>query len=435
VTPPSIDRTTIPPKGVTTAYDPLAGTISGAALLEDEQKTLLARQELAREAEAKRRAAELEAEARRREAEAEEQKRKAEEDKRDAERKHLEELVAQQTKALEEKLTQLASTMSPKTTAVTEAESTQVQRGSATVSENSFPRVPSVSSQFDASFVPRKRSFLPLILIVLLVLLVGGAAGTYLILKSRTIATAEPGKTSDGSNEAPVKAAMVDIPGGTFQMGRNGSLPQEAPAHTVTVQSFSMDKTEVTNAEYAQFVKLTNHQPPEHWGGIKPPVGEDLFPVSNVTYDDAVAFAAWRSKRDGVTYRLPTEEEWEFAARNGDKDNLYPWGNSWETGRAATQEAGVGKAQVVGSFRDGGNRWGVQDLMGNVWEFTSTRASVYSGNAAKLPEQVKDWIVVRGGSFQSQAKGERPVSGTLRDWVAPNYKHITLGFRLVKSGS
>jgi formylglycine-generating enzyme required for sulfatase activity len=196
-----------------------------------------------------------------------------------------------------------------------------------------------------------------------------------------------------------------------------------------------MDKTEVTNAEYAQFVREANHPPPEQWGGIKPVVGEELVPVSNVTYDDAVAFAGWRSKRDKVTYRLPTEEEWEYAARNGDKDNLYPWGNTVQAGRAATQEAGVGKAQGVGSYREGGNRWGIQDLLGNVWEWTSSKASVYKGNPAQLPDQLKDWIVVRGGSFQSQFKGERPISSIYRDWVAPNYKNITLGFRLVKSTS
>src|SRR5438874_4140331 len=155
-------------------------------------------------------------------------------------------------------------------------------------------------------------------------------------------------------------------------MGRNDGPPTEAPAHPATVTPFFMDKTEVTNAEYAHFVRESNHAPPESWGGIKPPVGQELLPVANVSYDDAIAFAAWRSKRDGVTYRLPTEEEWEFAARNGEKDNLYPWGNSWEAGRAAIQESGVGAPQAVGTYPQGMNRWGVIDLCGNVWEWTSS---------------------------------------------------------------
>src|SRR5207237_519184 len=86
---------------------------------------------------------------------------------------------------------------------------------------------------------------------------------------------------------------------------------------------------EVTNLEYAQFVKQTGHAPPPQWGGNRPPAGDEPLPVSNVTYDDAVAFAEWRSQRDGVKYRLPTEEEWEFAARNGDQANLYPRRRLW----------------------------------------------------------------------------------------------------------
>jgi serine/threonine-protein kinase len=232
-----------------------------------------------------------------------------------------------------------------------------------------------------------------------------------------------------------IKPDLVAIAGGTFQVGRNDGPPTEAPAHAATVDSFAMDKTEVTNAEYAQFVRDSNHAPPEPWGGIKPPVGQELLPVSNVSYEDALAFAEWRSKRDGVTYRLPNEEEWEYAARNGDKDNLYPWGNQWLAGRAATQESGVGAAQPVGSYAQGMNRWGVVDLLGNVWEWTSTKASIYKGNPAQLPAQHKDWIVIRGGCYVTPTKGDLPVSGTLRTWFAPNYKNQVLGFRLVKSGS
>ena len=427
------EGSTMAQKGSNTAFDPLAGTISAASLLEDETKIRAAQEELAREAEARRKLADDE---RKLKAEEEERKRKAEEEQRDEERRRLEDLVAKQTKVIEEKLTQLAATMSPKTTAVADVEATQVQRVGTATGDNSFPGTSAHPfSKMDVSLVPQKKSSLPLVIALLLVLLVGGGVGGYLLLRTKTPPSSGPGTNTPEGPEVTVKPELIEIPRGTFQMGRNGSLPQESPAHAVTVNGFSMDKTEVTNAEYAQFVREANHRPPEQWGSIKPPVGEDLLPVSNVSYDDALAFAEWRSKRDHVTYRLPTEEEWEYAARNGDKNNLYPWGNQWLPSRAATQEAGLGKAQAVGSYREGGNQWGIQDLMGNVWEFTSSKASVYQGNAAQLPPQLKDWIVVRGGSFQSQSKGDRPVSGTLRDWVAPNYKNITLGFRLVKSSS
>ncbi len=423
---PSPASETVPPGG-TTAFDPHAGTISAASLAEEDHKTLFAQRELAREAAAKKKFAEEE-----------EKKRLEEEAEKQKERKQLEEIVAAQTKVLEEKLTQLASTMTPKpgATGAIDPESTQIQRAGMTTggdvsfpgtSAHPFPRV-------DVGLPPKKSPVLPIVLVVLLVLLIGGGVGGYLLLKSKNNGTTGPGRTND-PGEVPIKADLIDIPSGTFQMGKNGGLPQESPAHSVALNAFSMDKTEVTNAEYAQFVRDASYRPPEQWGGIKPPVGEDSLPVSNITYDDALAFAAWRSKRDKVTYRLPTDEEWEYAARNGDKDNLYPWGNTWQSGRSATVEAGVGKAQPVGSYREGGNQWGVQDLIGNVWEFTSSKASVYPGNPAKLPEQLKEWTVVRGGSFQSQTKGDKPISSTYRDWVAPNYKSITLGFRLVKASS
>ena len=280
-----------------------------------------------------------------------------------------------------------------------------------------------------------KRAFLPLILIVGLLVLVA-ASSLFLSFRARLGVAPRPAKPDNPQSNArqPYQAAtkpdMVVVPGGTFKMGRDDGLPTEGPSHTVTVQDFLLDKTEVTNAEYAQFVNETSHAPPEHWRNVKAPLGQELLPVSNVTYDEAIAFAEWRSKRDGVTYRLPTEEEWEYAARNGDKDNLYPWGNTWEPDRAVTQEAGVDKEQPVGTYPEGRNQWGVYDLIGNVWEWTSTRASLYPGSPSKLPERFKDWIVARGGSYGSPTSR---VSGTMRDWFAPNYKNPVLGFRLARS--
>jgi serine/threonine protein kinase/formylglycine-generating enzyme required for sulfatase activity len=427
---PAPAHETTPPKGTTTAFDPLAGTISAASLVEEEQKTLFAQRTLAREAAAKQKFAEEEEQKRK----AAEQKRQDEESARgEKERKQLEEIVAAQTKVLEEKLTQLASTMSPRGPAAGEAEATQLQSPGVITAGNSFagtaaqpfPRV-------DVGLAPPKRSALPIVLVILLVVLIGGGIGGYLILKGMRPAPSGPTKPPNAPADTPIKPDLVEITGGTFQMGRNDSLPTEGPAHAVTVNNFEMDKTEVTNAEYAQFVRQTNHAPPEQWGSVKPAAGQELLPVSNVSYDDAVAFAEWRSKRDGVTYRLPTEEEWEYAARNGDKDNLYPWGNAWQPGRAATLEAGVGREQPVGTYPTGGNRWGALDLIGNLWEWTSSKASVYKGNSLQLPAQYKDWIVARGGSYSSPSN---KVSGTMRDWFAPNYKNPVLGFRLVKTSS
>jgi formylglycine-generating enzyme required for sulfatase activity len=421
--PPPQENATMSVKGSTTAFDPLAGTISAASLLEEDQKSLYAQRELAREAEARRKHVDDE----------ERQKRKAEEVDRDAERRHLEELVAKQTKVLEEKLTQLASTMSPKAPAGVDPEATHFQQPGMATADNSLAGNAQSFPQIGISLVPKKKSSLPLILGLSLVLLIAAVAGGYFLLKPKVVTPAGPPKPPPQSGpEVVYKPDLVAISGGAFQMGRNDSLPTEAPAHQVKISAFSMDKNEVTNAEYARFVKEANYTPPQQWGSITAPVGQELLPVSNITYQDAVAFADWRSKRDGATYRLPTEEEWEYAARNGEKDNLYPWGNAWAPGRAATQEAGVGREQPVGTYPQGGNSWGVQDLIGNVWEWTSSKASLYPGSSLKLPPQNADWIVARGGSYSSEAN---KVSATMRDWFAPNYKNPVLGFRLVKAGS
>ncbi|HEX8775305.1 MAG TPA: SUMF1/EgtB/PvdO family nonheme iron enzyme, partial [Pyrinomonadaceae bacterium] len=190
--------------------------------------------------------------------------------------------------------------------------------------------------------------------------------------------------------------------------------------------------TEVTNAEYAEFVNETKRTPPQHWPGGKVLSGQEQWPVNNVSIDDAKAFAAWRSKRDGVTYRLPTEEEWEYAARNGDQTNLYPWGNSWANDSAIVKMA---SPQEVGSRPGGKNRWGVVDLIGNVWEWTSSKASLYPGSTRTVAEQDKDSYVMRGGSYASDPSGERAITATFRDWVPASTKHTTLGFRLVRAGS
>jgi eukaryotic-like serine/threonine-protein kinase len=276
--------------------------------------------------------------------------------------------------------------------------------------------------------LPSKRKFGPTVAIAaaVMVLLVAGAAiGGYFYFSSKP-PVVDP--------EPPIgKPELMAIVGGTFEMGRNAGPPQETPAHSVRVGSFFMDKTEVTNAEYALFVQETKHAPPVNWAGTTPPSGQEMRPVVTVSLDDANAFAAWRSRRDKAVYRLPTEEEWEYAARNGTNSDLYPWGPEWKERAAVLKEA---TPALVGSLPDGKNKWGVVDLIGNVWEWTSSRVSVYPGNPVVIPDSTKEWVTIRGGCHVSDpTRTDSPVSSCMREFVHAETKTTLLGFRLVRIGS
>ena len=190
-------------------------------------------------------------------------------------------------------------------------------------------------------FSPKRKGPPPLLLIgaaVMVLVLAGVGIGAYFMFGPRAVVDG-PQPTPSPAASPKKKAELLAIDGGTFLMGRKTGPPQETPAHAVTVQPFLMDPTEVSNTEYADFVREKNHTAPSHWIGNKPPFGQEIWPVVNVSFDDAMAFAAWRSKRDGAAYRLPTEEEWEYAARNGERSDLYPWGPEWQDGAAVLKDA------------------------------------------------------------------------------------------------
>ncbi|MCD9185217.1 MAG: SUMF1/EgtB/PvdO family nonheme iron enzyme [Pyrinomonadaceae bacterium] len=287
---------------------------------------------------------------------------------------------------------------------------------------------------------PKKSGFSPVLLGIigiagLFILVIGGFTGAYLLgLIGKPIVTGNNTTPTPGSSPILTnipKAEMVKITGGTFKMGRNDGEPKEHPEHNVTVKDFWMDKTEVTNEEYLAFITETNHPAPNHWVEGKPVQGTERFPVRFVSFDDAETFAKWRSTRDGVTYRLPSEEEWEYAARNGSKNNLYPWGDKFEDANTVMNIADSEPA-IVGSKPNGRNMWGVVDLIGNVWEWTSTEIAPYPGNGGEVPKTTEKKIVVRGGSaHENPAKIN--ITSTYRADVFVKQKEKTLGFRLVRS--
>jgi formylglycine-generating enzyme required for sulfatase activity/serine/threonine protein kinase len=417
-------------------------TITNEALQRElEAKERFARQALASDAE----------ERTRRLREETAKQRKEREEREEQERQHKEQLarVAKQAEELEQKLSRLATSMAPPGAAVVDPDLTQVQQRTMPIQRIGDNTVVGSGGTWQQSaatmtggFAGQKKS--PALIIgiaIVLIVLAGAGVGGYMILRPKPAVIANTdSNTNNGTNNSgpntPVafKAEFIEIPGGTFQMGRNDGPPKDRPAHALTVKTFLLEKTEVTAHEYAEFVQETNHPAPENFRNGKPVFGQELWPVTNVSVDDAKAFAEWRSKRDGVTYRLPTDEEWEYAARGGDQDLLYPWGNDWVEGRAVVNQA---FPKSVGSMPEGKNRWGVLDMYGNVWEWTSTKMTLYPGNnLVEYPPHISSWIVKRGGSFTSIPNDkENPITNTFRDFAPATTKHPTIGFRLARDAN
>jgi formylglycine-generating enzyme required for sulfatase activity len=154
------------------------------------------------------------------------------------------------------------------------------------------------------------------------------------------------------------------------------------------------------------------------------------MPVRFVNADDVKAFAAWRSKRDGVEYRLPTEEEWEFAARNGAKGNLYPWGDKFDP-QCAVIDQSSNDPTVVGS-KSCADAWGVLDLIGNVFEWTSSEPSLYPGSTGEVRPLSEPHLMLRGGAAIYKSTGNNAITSTFRVAVPANTRRAEIGFRLVK---
>jgi formylglycine-generating enzyme required for sulfatase activity len=196
---------------------------------------------------------------------------------------------------------------------------------------------------------------------------------------------------SDAAKKNEPPAGMVYAPGGEFMMGSNAGDEFSGPAHKVSVQPFYIDLTEVTNEEYKKFTDAAQYKTPPDWKNGAFPEGKAKLPVTGVDWDAANAYAKWAGKR------LPSEEEWEYAARGTD-ERQYPWGNEWkkEFANADKQTSGMSES---GKFA-GKSPLGLLDMSGNAWEWTATDAKAYP-NGKMLPNESIEPKIIRGGYFGS----------------------------------
>ncbi|MCD6170537.1 MAG: formylglycine-generating enzyme family protein [Candidatus Latescibacteria bacterium] len=238
---------------------------------------------------------------------------------------------------------------------------------------------------------------------------------------------------------------MVLVPAGEFIMGSppGRGYPDEYPQRVVYVNAFYIDKYEVTNRQFKEFIDSTGYvtdAEKEGWGWVGKSIGDSIewkkvegacwkapegpgsdisdrmdCPVVQVSWNDAVAYCHWKGKR------LPSETEWEKAAR-GTEGRIWPWGNTWAPKRCNSREAGLFTPVSVGSYPEGSSPYGVMDMAGNVWEWCANR---YGGANWPWPEDQ----AVRGGSCFST---EQHVRAANRDFNPPERRYNHLGFRCAK---
>ena len=228
---------------------------------------------------------------------------------------------------------------------------------------------------------------------------------------------------------------MVTIPAGSFRMGCVSGRDCEffeKPVHSVSIASFEISKYEVTFEEYDAFTDATGREQVQDAGW-----GRGRRPVINVSWHDAVAYTQWLSSETGDRYRLPSEAEWEYAARAG-STTRYSWGNDIGRNRANCDGCGSEwdnkQTAPVGSFR--ANSWGLYDMHGNVWEWVQ---DCWNNNYRGAPDDGSAWEsedyisrVVRGGSW---GRGPRSLRSAIRVWGDPGNRSYSSGFRIARSFS
>ena len=243
-----------------------------------------------------------------------------------------------------------------------------------------------------------------------------------------------------GAAQTAAPEGMVLIPTGKFWMGRTQSLWRDAldtvprakmddrPANLIYLDAFYLDKYEATNADYARFLEATGARPPWHWPQGKIPNGQERQAVYNVNWFEAAAFCKWAGKR------LPTEAEWEKAARGGLDRKPYPWVDGGDTNERLPAAVSRDKAMAVGTFPPNG--YGLYDMIGNVMEWTNDW--YYLNYYAFMPKQNPQgpetglYKSVRGAGWGDGRGEPERLANFYRNFSDPELRSSTIGFRCAK---
>jgi len=233
------------------------------------------------------------------------------------------------------------------------------------------------------------------------------------------VPTSTPRPAATPTSAPSNKPNTVYIQGGTFILGSDSGSEDETPQQDLIISAFNVDIYPVTNAEYKEFVDATGHNPPRTWDDGTFADGTADHPVTWVNWNDAKAYCEWAGKR------LPTEFEWERAARGTD-GRTYPWGDAFDAAKCNSKESGLGGTSAVGSYPDGASPDGVFDMAGNVWEWTADWYQGYRGTRYELSRYGEQYKVLRGGSWFDGGELQRT---TTRKSFDPNQGFSTIGFR------
>src|SRR6266850_142228 len=236
--------------------------------------------------------------------------------------------------------------------------------------------------------------------------------------------------TLRGEQPEAIEPVMVRVPEGWFAMGCETGRDDEKPVHRVWADAFEMAAFQVTNAEFARFLAATGAAPPPHW--MEESFNDPKMPVVAVSWHGAVRYCEWLSSVAGKLYRLPTEAEWEHAARGGEESLLYPWGDAppemvpdyakrWKVG-----------PEPVGLYAP--NAYGLYNLGDNVHEWCADwyDDGYYAHSSERNPQGPRSGSrrASRGGSWRHHIKVTRTAA---RSSIPPDFKYADYGFRIARS--